>query len=410
MMAIPAVVQGTVELDGKVFELDSPKGSRWLESVTSFRFEPRGANKPYTVRKESGKGSNYWYGYRKVAGKLHKKYIGKSSEVSTTKLEEIAKALNTPPQPRVTRKVTEVTEANSYGVTDIVTDNYAADRLTALELQVQALQESLEALREALPGKSEGLSDSPELLKLEVTDTELQIELGNLKVESENLRQRLAESQDTIETLNWGTEALNERLAVANQAIIEQDDSIESLRQELTENTRYYTARLNEAGATIGTFKDKLEVAQAKNQRLQNNLGNLQAEREELAQLKKEVKEHAAEVHREGRSIELEKDRWQGQLSDARAELADAQAIIVNQGNRIRELERGYTLKPNPAERRLRLEIGELQTQLSELKQKSATASELPEAAYLLNQLKSKRKKSTTTLADIEAILEMIEE
>jgi hypothetical protein len=31
-----------------------------------------------------------------VAGKLHKKYIGKSSELSTAKLEEIAEALNTP--------------------------------------------------------------------------------------------------------------------------------------------------------------------------------------------------------------------------------------------------------------------------------------------------------------------------
>jgi hypothetical protein len=39
-----------------------------------------------------------------------------------------------------------------------------------------------------------------------------------------------------------------------------------------------------------------------------------------------------------------------------------------------------------------------------------ATASELPEAADLLNQLKTKRKKSTTSLADIEAILEMMEE
>lgn len=34
---------------------------------------------------------------------------------------------------------------------------------------------------------------------------------------------------------------------------------------------------------------------------------------------------------------------------------------------------------------------------------------ELPEAADLLNRLKAKRKKSATTLADIEAILEMIE-
>jgi chromosome segregation ATPase len=193
--------------------------------------------------------------------------------------------------------------------------------------------------------------------------------------------------------------------------VTERDEKIESLKQELAENTRYYVARLNEAGATIGIFKDKLEAAQAKNQRLQNELGNLQAEREELAQLKKEAKEAAAEIHAEGRSRELEKDRWQSQLSDARAELADAQAIIVNQGNRIRELERGYSLKPNPAERRLRLEIGELQTQLSDLKQKSATAGKnLPDAATILSQLRAKRKKSPVLLADIEEILEIIEE
>jgi hypothetical protein len=54
--------------------------------------------------------------------------------------------------------------------------------------------------------------------------------------------------------------------------------------------------------------------------------------------------------------------------------------------------------------------VRQLETKLAELKQKSAAASDLPEAADLLNQLKTKRKKSTATLADIEAILEMIEE
>jgi chromosome segregation ATPase len=203
---------------------------------------------------------------------------------------------------------------------------------------------------------------------------------------------------------------------------------LEVLKQELAENTRYYTARLNEAGATIGIFKDKLEVAQAKNQRLQNNLGNLQAEREELAQLKKEAKEAAAEIHAEGRSIELEKNRWQQQLSDARAELADAKSTILKQGNKIRELERGYSLKPNPKESALRLEIGELRSQfeteradrekievkLSELKKNSAPAATLsekvtPDAAILLSQLRVKRKKSPVSLAEIEAILEIIE-
>jgi len=59
----------------KVFELNSPKGSTWVESVTSFRYMPTEANKPYTVRKESGKGGEYWYGYRKVAGKLPKNWV-----------------------------------------------------------------------------------------------------------------------------------------------------------------------------------------------------------------------------------------------------------------------------------------------------------------------------------------------
>src|SRR4028119_2184902 len=148
-MAIAAAIQGTLEVEGKVFELDSPKGSAWLESITSFRFVPIGASKPYTVRKESGKGGNYWYGYRKVSGKLHKRYIGKSLEITSERLEEIAEALNVPPQPRLPK----VTDRVIDKVTDRVTDNATADRLTVLELQVQALQESLEALRSVLPGK-----------------------------------------------------------------------------------------------------------------------------------------------------------------------------------------------------------------------------------------------------------------
>ena len=41
-------------------------------------------------------------------------------------------------------------------------------------------------------------------------------------------------------------------------------------------------------------------------------------------------------------------------------------------------------------------------------KKSAPTSKDLPEAAEILNQLKWKRKKSTTTLADIEKILEII--
>jgi chromosome segregation ATPase len=52
----------------------------------------------------------------------------------------------------------------------------------------------------------------------------------------------------------------------------------------------------------------------------------------------------------------------------------------------------------------------EIETELSGLKQKSAAASkDLPEAADVLNQLKAKRKKSKTELADVEKILEILE-
>ena len=132
--------------------------------------------------------------------------------------------------------------------------------------------------------------------------------------------------------------------------VTERDEKIESLKQELAENTRYYVARLNEAGATIGIFKDKLEAVQAKKQRLQNDLGNSQAE-----------------------VIEL-----RSQLETERAS---------------RE---------------------EIETELSEKKQNSAPTTTLPEkltpnAATILSQLRARRKKSKTDLADLEAILEILE-
>jgi len=366
-MAIPSVIQGLIETeDGKVFELGSPKGAAWVEAIGSFRFEPSGDGKPYTVRKEA---SGYWYGCRKVAGKVRKKYIGKSSEVSLAKLEEIAAALEVPPVARV-NKVAEVAQAvtQSILVAEVVAE-VAQDRLATLESEVAMLRQAVEALQEALPEKLE-LGDSEELPKVDTEVAEkLQNKLGNLKSENEVLRQELADTRTEY------TKLLESSTAVKAS----REKEIAELRSQL------------EAERT-----DREEV---------------EAELADLAQLKKQVKEHAHELHLEENSMKLEKARWQQELSDARTELADAKATMLHQSNKIRELERGYSFQPNPAESRLRLEIGELQAELSDLKQKSATAGkDLPEAADLLNQLKAKRKKSSASLADIEAILEMIEE
>jgi DNA gyrase/topoisomerase IV subunit A len=96
----------------------------------------------------------------------------------------------------------------------------------------------------------------------------------------------------------------------------------------------------------------------------------------------------------------------QAELEDARvdyAKLLESSTVVTNK------------LRQELAEVRSQLETEradreEVETQLADLKQNSAPASvDLPEAADLLNRLKAKRKKSPVTLADIEAILEMIE-
>jgi len=56
----------------------------------------------------------------------------------------------------------------------------------------------------------------------------------------------------------------------------------------------------------------------------------------------------------------------------------------------------------------------EIDAELSELKQNSAPAATLsekltPDAATVLSQLRARRKKSKTDLADLEAILEILE-
>jgi hypothetical protein len=56
----------------------------------------------------------------------------------------------------------------------------------------------------------------------------------------------------------------------------------------------------------------------------------------------------------------------------------------------------------------------EIEAELCELKQNSAPAATVseklaPDAATILSQLRAKRKKSKTDLADLEAILEIIE-
>ena len=142
---------------------------------------------------------------------------------------------------------------------------------------------------------------------------------------------------------------------------------------------------------------------------LGEQIAKLEDEAAEYAETKKLHYEALSEEIRGRKSTEAHELRWQQEISNLKSELEDAKATILALGDKNRELERGYSFKPNPVESALRLEIGELRSQLADLQQKSGPASELPEPADLLNQLKGRRKKSKVDLADVATILKILE-
>src|SRR6266496_2249665 len=63
----------------------------WLENHHSFRFDHPSTS--FTARKERRSGGWYWYAYRRQAGRLHTAYLGRTVELSVTRLEVIAAEL-----------------------------------------------------------------------------------------------------------------------------------------------------------------------------------------------------------------------------------------------------------------------------------------------------------------------------
>lgn len=97
----------------------------------------------------------------------------------------------------------------------------------------------------------------------------------------------------------------------------------------------------------------------------------------------------------------------QAELEDARADYAKLLESSTVVTNKLRQ-ELAEVRSQLATERADREEI---EAELAELKQKPVTAGkDLPEAADLYNQLKTRRKKSSSSLADVELILEMVEE
>jgi class 3 adenylate cyclase len=70
----------------------SPAWFVWLEGATSFAYQGPGGS--FTARKEPRqRGGWYWKAYRKLAGKLHRAYLGKTADLTAARLAAAADAL-----------------------------------------------------------------------------------------------------------------------------------------------------------------------------------------------------------------------------------------------------------------------------------------------------------------------------
>jgi hypothetical protein len=126
--------------EGKMLKIGNPKFFEWLDNPDnrSFRFIAGDAGtQSFTARKETSKKGegDYWYGYRRVEGKLHKRYIGKREDVTLQRLKDVAVALKSPPRPR--QKATKTDE-----VTQEVSVTNALE-IARLQVEITRLQNEL---------------------------------------------------------------------------------------------------------------------------------------------------------------------------------------------------------------------------------------------------------------------------
>lgn len=130
MGKVPVVESGVLTDKGYSVSPGNPEWLKWADSQKSFRYEPSETDKGFTVRKEK---TGYWIGYRKISNKLHKKHIGKTEDITLELLEQAAKELDKPRQP----KQKTATDTSNY-----VTE----EEVTQLRGELQALREEVQTL------------------------------------------------------------------------------------------------------------------------------------------------------------------------------------------------------------------------------------------------------------------------
>jgi hypothetical protein len=82
-----------------VFPLNDDSLRSWLKLIDAFHLETK-TGQSLTARKETKqRGSAYWVAYKRIDGKLKKKYVGDANKITLTMLETLARSFVQAPEP-----------------------------------------------------------------------------------------------------------------------------------------------------------------------------------------------------------------------------------------------------------------------------------------------------------------------
>jgi hypothetical protein len=99
---------------------DSHAWSVWVSQVSSFAFH--GKDGSYTASKErKSRGEGYWYAYARVGGKLTKRYLGRGTDLTMARLEQVMQEFWLDPQAALRQKKRRAPSVSPM-ISDLPTD------------------------------------------------------------------------------------------------------------------------------------------------------------------------------------------------------------------------------------------------------------------------------------------------
>jgi hypothetical protein len=186
--------------DGYCFEVDSHEWWEWVKSdkAESFRFECDHGVKGYRARKEviKSRSGSFWYAYKRIDGKLRKRYLGKSEELSLGRLESVAYDLAKPTEAGKTELQLPNKSIGNYTLEELQ-ESLREQRTNALEREncYQQLLEQKLRLEKQVQELHNTLGNQRTLKPISLENTKVYKLHGHEVIRVEDLRRLLEQQQ-----------------------------------------------------------------------------------------------------------------------------------------------------------------------------------------------------------------------